>query len=226
MVVHSGISGFLPDFSFGGTVNFIAWLILLGVFILIAGVALFFFLQYRKFNIRIIIFEKIGGRYENTGRDRGAIMKFGKGGDTILFLLRRKKYLPTPSLQSGRRTYWYVIREDGEWINFELGDIDLQMKNAGVSYLDKEMRYARTQIQKGLKERYEQGGFWKQYGTLIASLGFIAILGIMTFLLFDKWIDLANTTNIGVETAGRVLEQAERILSAIDNIQSGGSGLR
>ena len=64
----------------------------------------------------------------------------------------------------GRRIYWYVIREDGEWIKFELEDIDQKMRKAGVHYLDKEMRYARTALEEALKERYDKPNFWKEYG--------------------------------------------------------------
>ncbi len=226
MVAHETLTDFIPDVGLGGVIGVIAALIIGAIIILLVSFVIFLYLQSRKFDKRIIVFEKIGGRYENTGRDRGAIIKFGKTGDTILYLLRRKKYLPTPSIQSGRKIYWYVIREDGEWINFSLGDIDMQMKKAGAKYLDNEMRYARTQIQKGLKERYEQSGFWKQYGTLIASVAFIVVLGVMVFLLFDKWIELAGVTNQGVATAGEVLEETKKVLSALDNICSGGSGFR
>ena len=87
------------------------------------------------------------------------------------------------------------------------------------------MRYARTQIQKGLKDRYDKPGFWQQYGLLLFSIGYIVIIGVMTWLLFDKWIDLASVTNAGVEASGKVMEKADGIILKLSNICTGGSGI-
>jgi len=218
--------GMIP--SFGGAGKWLlgvgAWLVLAIVFLVFLGVCTWLFVRKLKYNKKIVIFEKVGGRFEPTRNDRAMEVKFSTAGDTIFYLRKHKKYIPNPRLQTGRRIYWYWIREDDEWINFEPGDFDADAKKLGAHFLDKEMRYARTQIQKGLKARYEKQGFWKQYGVLVFSLGFIVVLGMMMWLLFDKWIDLAGTTNAGVETAKEVLKEAARILGAIDNIKSGGGG--
>lgn len=226
MSFHSAIKDQIPSINFSGFATAVTWLIFIVIFIGIFGTAAYFFMRHKKFDRKIVIFEKVGQQYLPVGKDRGFISKFGQGGDTILFLQKRKKYLPTPSLQTGAKTYWYAIREDGEWINISMGDIDWQMKKAGAKFMDKEVRYARTQIQKGLKERYEQDSFWKQHGVIIVSVGFVVIMGVMTWLLFDKWIDLANTTNSGVKSAGDVMDRAKVILNSLDNICSGGSGLK
>jgi len=218
------VGGFAPDFNFGGTMNIITWVIILIIFIGIGGVAAYMIIKRLKFKHKIVIFEKLGGRFEPTAKDRAMELKLSKSGDTIFYLSKRKKYLPTPRLQTGKRTFWYFIREDGEWINFSPGDFDEQSRELGAKFLDYEMRYARTQIDRGLKERYDQPGFWKQYGLLVFSIAFIVIIGVMVWLLFDKWIALAATTNEAVETAGIVLDRTDQILSSLDNICSGGSG--
>lgn len=209
----------------GGFVNMFAWFILLLVTLIFFGVLFFILMRLIRFNKKIIIFEKIDGVFKATRKDRASEIKFSTGGDTITYCLRHKKYLPNPTIQTGSRTFWYFIRSDGEWINFGLDDLDQQAKKAGARFLAKEARFARTQIQKGLKERYDKPSFWEKHGIMIMNIIWIAMIGSMTFLLFDKWIDLAGVTNAGVETAGVVLEKTEQIMGSLDNICSG-SGIR
>lgn len=220
-------SGAIPKVqSIGsGFVGMMAWLIALITVVAIFGLIIFFVFRALKFNKKILIFEKINGVFQPVRRDRCAEVKLSTSGDTIFYCLRHKKYLPNPSIQTGRRVFWYFIREDGEWINFGLADLDEASRQVGARFLEKEMRYARTQIQKGLKERYDKPGFWQQYGVLVMNIVWIAMIGVMTFLLFDKWIDLASTTNAGVEIGGRVLEKAEQVIAKLDNVCSG-SGVR
>ena len=221
------IGGILPSTNISGSsiVNMIAWFILLLVVLIGFGILMFFIVRFMKFNKKLVIFEKVGGKWIPTRKDRAAEIKFSTSGDTIFYALKHKKYLPNPSIQMTARTYWMAIRSDGEWVNFELADLDREAKKAGARFLDKEARFARTQIQKGLKERYDKPSFWAQYGIMIMNMAWIAMIGIMTFLLFDKWIDLANTTNSGVEKAGVVMEQIGGVMAQLDNICSG-SGVR
>ena len=48
--------------------------------------------------------------------------------------------------------------------------------------------------------------FWTKHGYQILSIAFIVVIGMMAWLIFDKWVGLVNATNSGVETSGRVLE--------------------
>lgn len=224
---QSFVGGITPNIKLfgGGFINAIAWLIIIALLLLSMGVGVFFWIRSRRFNKKIVIFEKINGVFQPTGNDRATELKYSTGGDTVFYLLKKRKYIPNPSIQTGNRTYWYFVRSDGEWINFGLEDLDEMSKKVGAQFLDKEMRYARTQIQRGLKERYDKPGFWQQYGLLIFSLAYIALIGIMSWLLFDKFLDVASATNNGVEVAGQVMEQVKQVLGSLDNV-CGGSGLR
>ena len=116
----------LPDLGItgGGIINVFAF-IFIGILIAIVAVGVTIIIVLKlKFNKKIIIFEKINGRFEPTRKDRGMIQNLKGTGDTILYLKKFKKYLPTPELQTGRNTYWFAIREDGEWFNIGIEDID------------------------------------------------------------------------------------------------------
>jgi len=218
--------GVLPSFTLGGVVSFIAWLV---VFIIIIGLMtgfLIWFILNRKYNMKIIIYEKIGSSFVPTRTDKGTLVRLSTAGDTITYLKKEKKYLANPTIQMGNRVYWFFIREDGEWINFGLDDLDGLSKKVGAKFLDKEMRAWRTAIQKGLKDRYDAPSFMQKYGAYVIAFSFLGLLIVGTWLLWDKWLELATTTNSGVELSGQVTEKIGNLLTAMDNLCSGGSGIR
>lgn len=222
-----GLLDNIPDFGISGAgiANAIT-LLIIAVLILIIVIALVIGIIYLlRFNKKIIMFTDVNGKPEIVGRTRGTFITIKETGDTVLYLRRPRKYLPTPRIQTGRNTYWYFIREDQEWINIGLGDINEQFREIGARFLDTEMRYARTALQAKIKERYEKPGFWATYGTLIVNFGAIAIIMIFLWLIVDQLIDLAGTVNSAVDAAADVMEETKRILGSLDSIQSGGSGL-
>ena len=224
--IMSELGNLIPNISGAGIVGMVAWGLILLITIVVSIVAILLIIRFMKYKYKVVIFENINGRWEPTRRSRAAELPLGKSGDLVFYILKGRKYMPMPSIQTGRRTYWYAIRGDGEWINIGLEDIDLAMKEAKVKYLDKEMRYARTSLQKSLEERYNPKSWFKENWRMIAGLIYMGILGILIWLVFDKWLDLASATTTAVETGEMVLERAGEILSALDNICEGGSGLR
>ena len=183
------------------------------------------FILNKKYNKIITIFEKVGGEFVPIGKDRGMEVRYSNAGDTITYLRKRKRYIPNPQIQTGKRQYWFYVRSDDELINFGLSDLNEEGEKAGAFFLDKEMRYSRTQIQKGLKDRYESPSIWAKYGIYIISFSYVALIGVMVWLLFDKWVDLAQATAGAVDTAAVVLDRVDQILGSMDNVCSGGSGL-
>jgi len=221
------IKGITPSFStFGlGGVGFFAWLLIVLVVIVVMTVVIILFILNRRYNKKIIVFEKVGTSFVPQRRDRGMEIRFSTAGDTITYLRKHKKYIPNPTIQTGNREYWYFIREDDEWINFGLENLNEESRKVGAKFLDKEMRFARTSIQKGLKDRYETQGVWAKYGSYIVAVSFVTLIGVFTYLLWDKWIDLAGTTKNAIDASVLVLERTDQILASLDNICSGGSGL-
>ena len=216
--------GFVPQVSLSTGVGVITWVIIAFILLIGIGVGVFLLVRRWQFKYKIVIFEKIGGRFEPTTRDRAMDFKLGRSGDRIFYMKKLRQYLPTPTLQVGRRTYWLFKRKDGELINFELEDLDEKSKRMGARFLDKEIRYARTQIFKGLDRRYEKYGFMEKYGLLMIGIGYFAIIGVMLWLCLDKFLDILSSLD-GIVTRITDLENTLNIkLSAIDNICIGGSG--
>jgi len=210
---------YLPQIKVFGTtfVSTIAWLIILLIALAFLGVIAFVIVNRKNYKYNLILFENINGRWVDTGKDKAMEIKFGDLGSRILYAKNHKKYLPFPQIQSGTRKYYYKIRGDGQWENFELHFDDSPASVRGV-VIEKDMRYANVGIRKGLKERYDKPTFWGQYGTVIISIAFITIIGVLTWLLFDKWITLAQTTSGAMDTANKVMQTQNDILGKLDNL--------
>lgn len=222
----AGLTDYIPELGVdvGGIAGQLALLVIAILITVVLSVFLFLFLQNRSYNKKIVVFEKVNGKFEPAKKDRAKVIPLGAGGDSVFYLKKGKKYLPTPELQTGRNTYWYFVREDQEWINFSPGDFDSQSKSMGALMLDKEMRYARTSLQAKIKERYDKPGFWAQYGGMVINVAAITIIMVFLFLIVLKMIELQGSVNGAISAVKPVLDQAERILGAVDNI-GGGSGL-
>src|SRR3990167_4238345 len=142
-------TGLIPKLSTG--FNYLTYLIIIVLIMLVVGSIIVFMVYRMRFKYKIIIFEEINGNFEPSRTDKACEIKLSTAGDTLFYLSKHKKYLPNPSIQTGRRIFWYFVRSDDEWINFGLENFNEQSRKVGARFLDKEMRYARTQIQKGLK---------------------------------------------------------------------------
>lgn len=212
-------------FNFGGLATIVTVFAIVILFVIGAAFFTLWLFMKKLYFKKLIIFEKVGGQIQVTKRDVARDIRLGEAGDFITYTRKYKKFLPQPTIQTGNNTYWYYIREDGEWINIGLGDIDEQMRMANAHFLDKELRFARTGMQKNLKDRFQKVTFWDKYGAMIIWTLYIAIVGVMTWLLFDKWIELSNSVSSAVNTAKEVLELQRETLQNIDNIRSGGTGI-
>lgn len=178
-----------------------------------------------RFNKKIVIYDKINGRWERTGKDRATELKYGTAGDTVFLLRKRKKYLPRPEEQTGRKEYWFGIRGDGEWVNIGIEDIDFAMKKLKVRFVHPEARYARTALHKGIRERYEKKSFMEKYGQMIQmgiSIVAITIILIFLYLNLDKMYSGAPAVDKMVKSAEesltKLLGKEEQLLNAMDNI--------
>lgn len=207
-------------------VGVVAWLAVVLIFGVISGAIAWIYLRKKKFKYKIIVWKKIGGNWKPALKDKAFEMKQGKDGTTIFYLGKLKKIIARPSLQVDDNTFYFFERSDGEWINFVPADFDEISQSMGAHFLDKEVRHVRLALERNMSERLEKRPSWlAQHWTVVAGIAFITMLGIMVFLLFDKWIELAGTVNAAVETGRVIMEQSGQYLSALDNICNGGSGI-
>lgn len=206
----------------GGTVV----LVILGIIVAaaIAGFVAYTLVQRKQFKYKIIIFGRVDGRFTIIGRDKGKKQKLSNAGDEVLRLKKAKKVLPMPSIQTGQNIFWYYISDDGEWINFGPGDFDEDRRALGAHFLDKEMRYARTSLQEMTNKRYNQSSWWEKNAQWMVPLITFVVMGIIMFLIVREYSAMTSGAQKAIEASGKVMEQAEKVLSSLDNVCTGGSG--
>lgn len=182
------------NFNLGlGTIGNVLVLIFASLLIvgLIGGIIAYIF--YRKtYSQNIYIFGLLGNKPTLRFVDKAKVMKFGSVGDVLFFLQKKKKYITPPTIQIAPNTWWYWERPDGELINFTLGDIDEDMRKAGITYIDNDMRMQRLGIEKNLRDRFEKIGFWAKYGATIMALVFVIMVTIALVVLFSKLVDVSK----------------------------------
>jgi hypothetical protein len=228
MGLGDSIAGYLPNWNWSSIINL---LLGLGIFLLFlaivgggVGLWLYWYISNKKFNKNIQIFEKIDGRYMPTFKDKATEMRIGNAGDTIFFCKKSKKYLPRPTIQTGINGYWFVKRDDGELINIGMEDIDTKMKQLGVFYVDPEMRYQRSALQKIIKERYDKKSFWQEHGSAILSILFIIIWAVSILLISKGYFNALQSVDNTLIATTDVLDSVKQVLSSLDNVCSTGMG--
>jgi len=206
-----------------GTFHFFTYLILFVVFIAGVGVGLYFLIRRLKFNKKIVIFERMGSSFLPSKKDRAMEIRLGSSGDYVFRLRKLKTVIPRPELQTGKNTYWFFRSDDGELLNFTPADFDIKRREMGANFLDKEMRYARTQLSDRFKERYDKTSWLKANAGLLISLTFIILTLIIFWMIMDKYIEILRGVPEVLQSAKEVQEATSRILQGLSNIK-GGSG--
>jgi hypothetical protein len=173
-------------------------------------------IELKKWNINLKLFRKVNGVYVPIGDLKAQIQRVGKAGDTWL-IVKNGKRLPRPKIWIGSNAVWYCEREDGEWINFRLGDIDAQMKEAKAYYVEEDMRLQRLGIQKNLEERFVKESFWAKYGQTIMTVIFCLLVTICLVVLFQKFDGLTKAFT----TSAQAVEHMASSVSELAHQNSG-----
>lgn len=181
----------LGGFNIGTIGTVFIWIFVI-IFIvgIIAGICIWLYTR-KLYSQEIWVFGKVGGVPMLKYMDKGRLMPFGMAGDRLLRLKKSKKFLPPPRIQMGKKIWWFYEREDGEFINFSLEDLDDRQKKAGAYYVDTDMRMQRLGIEKNLRERMEKKGFFEKYGQTIAGVIFVIMVTVSLVVLFSKLKDVA-----------------------------------
>lgn len=108
-----------------------------------------------------------------------------------VFQLKNKTILPLPTIETGKNAYLFFIRDDNEWINFGLENMNEELKRLKLNYNHVDMRYANSELGNLIDSNYGQSNFWKEYMPWIMSIGFVIIIGIAVYLGADKFAEAA-----------------------------------
>jgi len=213
--------------SFGLGTGYVPILLAVFVFCAVGGIAIYLWFDFKVYNKKIILFENIAGQgYQPTFKDRARLVKLGDAGEELLFLKKRKVYRSAYGRKMGKNTYWFAIGQDGYWYNVVLGDIDAKMGMLDIEPIDRDMRYMHVAIRKNIQDRYKKEGFMGKYATIVFSFIFLIIMLIGIWFLLDKMGDISGGIAGAVDASRALQVSSEKLISSMDNICSGGSGIQ
>ena len=106
-----------------------------------------------------------------------------------------------------------------------MGDLDAKMGMLDIEPIDRDMRYMHVAVRKNIQTRYRKQKFMEKYGTLVINGIFLLLMIGGVIFVIDKTTDLVASLNTAMETARQVMDSNKQILSSLNNICVGGSGI-
>jgi hypothetical protein len=191
-------------FSIGGMDGAMNMIILFVIGLLVVasiGILIFVWANKKKYWIKIPLYRKVGNVPTRVASYKAKTFPIGKAGDILWFVKGVKKYIAPATIQSAPNEFWHWEREDGEWINFSLGDLDKSQKEAGVKYIHQDMRSQRVATANLLEQRLMQKGFWEKWGMVIGYIIFFLVISVAVV--------------INLYMMGKVVEQLSPLVNQI-----------
>ena len=175
------------DLSLGFLGNALALFLI--VLLILGGIGwlVFWRINSKAFFIKIPLYRLIGNIPTRVATYRARKFRIGKAGDFLWYVKGIKKFLPPATIQTAPNEYMHWEREDGEWINFSMGDLDKDSKQAGVKYIHQDMRSQRIATANILEQRLINKGFWDKYKDMIIHLIFYLVVMICMIVIFWQW---------------------------------------
>jgi len=200
-----------------GTWGSIALIVTLGVIIIgLIGGLIFWRMIKKQYWVRIHTFKLIGNIPTRTGIFSAREVPFGMAGDKLwkvasagMNKIKTVKWLPVGKIQTAPREFWYFIREDGEWINFSLSDINAIQKKAGINFVQEDMRLQRLATERLLEQRLMNKTFWEKWGTAIMTIIVFLVVAVCMVIIFFQWGKLIDKMT-GIVS---IQEQTTRIIA-------------
>jgi len=176
-----------------GLLIFVLAIVIVGLI----GFGIFIYISRKQLKYTIPLYKMIGAKAIKIGVYKAKDFKIGLAGDKLWFCPKAKKYIIPATIQTAPSEYPHFERSDGEWINFGLGDIDEEMKLAGVKYIHQDMRSNRIAISNLLEARFKgKQSFWDKYGNMVAQAIFYMIVCICMVVIFYQWSTIIDNTNL------------------------------
>ena len=197
-----------------GTYGSMALIVAIAIMILgLIGFVIYWRTVKKQFWVRIHVFRLIGNIPTRVAIYSAKEVAFGMAGDKLwkvaptgmMQMFKAIKWLPVGKIQTASKEFWYYIREDGEWINFQMTDLSEIQKKAGVRFVQEDMRLQRLATERLLEQRLMKKSFWEQWGSTVMMIILFLVLAIcmvIIFFQFGKLLDkFAQVETTQLETA-------------------------
>lgn len=194
-----------------GTMGGILLVIAIAVVILgLIGALVYWRIIKKQYWIRIHVFRLIGNVPTRTAVYEAKEIPFGMAGDKLWRVtnagfnkIKPVKWLPVGKIQTAPREFWYYIREDGEWINFQMSDLNKASREMGIKFVQEDMRLQRLATERLLEQRLLNKGFWEKWGATIMMVIVFLVVAVCMVIIFYQWSKLLDKMSPMIDTQAR-----------------------
>ncbi len=199
-----------------GDIGFVLLVFALAVVIVgLIGLLLFVYIQKKKLKYTIPLWKKMGNNVVRVAKFKAKDFSISMAGDKLWHIPKIKKYIPIGTIQTAPNEYTYFEREDNEWINIGMPDIDEVMKLFKVKFVNQDMRANRIATSEILEQRFkDQKSWWEKYGHLVTHVIFYMIVALMMVVIFYQWSDIVERTS-GLIAQIDAIEQSKHPTSIV-----------
>ena len=192
--------------------------ILLGIFIFLTIFSIMFFVLWKirnkkLYNKKIFWFEEVNGQVIPTDNDVAAEITIPNSSVTTFYIKKKNLYLPRPVKRMGKDSYWFVVKNNREIVNFTMININDAMEEANLDYDHTDMRYALVNLQAMIQRNYRDNSkkWWLEYKDVIGLVVLIFVLTLSFFFLFTKVGELIGMVGELITNADALVKSAQAI---------------
>jgi len=190
------------------------FLLLIGLFLMIGGI--FYYIYYVKkkkknYNKKIFWFEEVNGNIVPIGEDLACELIVPGTNINVFYIKAKDMYLPRPVKRMGKDSYWFVIKNNREIVNFTMTNINDEMKEANLDYDHTDMRYALTNLKELIKRNYRDKSqpWWREYKDIISIVILVFVLTLSFIFIISKVGGLIDQVGTLIDHADTLIKVAE-----------------
>jgi small-conductance mechanosensitive channel len=203
-----GMFGGIGGFNLGAIGNVLLIFFIAILIFGLLGVGIFMYINNKKYKYKVPLLRTVGNSVIRVGTYKAKDYKIGNAGDKLWYVRGVKKYIPPATVQTAPNEYTHFEREDGEWINIGLPNIDERLKELGVKYVHQDMRANRIAISNLLEQRFTKKSFWDKYGNMIMNVVFYLVVAIAMVIIFYQWSGIVDKTGALIGQIQQLMEEA------------------
>ncbi len=209
----------------GFNLGFLGDLGILVILLIVAGGFTFWYINKKSYNKTIVKYREINGVACRVGIEKAKEVVLPNTSVRAFYLKKSKFYLPRPSIESGPEEYLYFIRDDGEWLNIGITNVNAEMRKLKIKFDHTDMRMANAALKRLVDKSYKKSNWIKEWAPYIGFGVIIIMLGIAGYLVMGEAGKVTASAAQNVESLSAIQESLNGILKNINNIASS-SGLR
>jgi len=207
----------LPFGSIFGSLGSL-WKVLLGVLIFLTIGSMMFFILWRiknrkLYNKKIHWFEEVNGNIVPVDTDLATELTIPNTNITTFYIKKKDLYLPRPTKRMGKDSYWFVIKNNREIVNFTMKNINEEMKEGNLDYDHTDMRYALVNLRAMIQRNYRDNSkpWWREYKDVIGLVILIFVLSLSFFFIISKVAVLIDQAGILIDHADQLIKTAQTL---------------